>query len=644
MQSILKQFLTPAAWIASIAAFVGVAGLAFNVFLSLMVGAQVANQSSVTEHFGAGASLLAPGVMYAVDLGASILYVVVFFLVVWFALILAVRLAVAAAHLVVKYLVRISEIVGRSSRMRGLQKILPKRVLAEAISKSSRFVHDNWLLGGVKHVWESRRVVFTFVALVVAAFVMTLWIPYVEAQRYLEELSRAAKQSVLPRPDAEDDRTVALRVKRARFPVLSFLSTVPNRWLDIEHEGYSSSANWFGQGASGLKQVVSSVPIWDAVDNLLARPKLVVIGLNDKVMRPMLTVALYSDTVVLYDFLYDNNVDDKVLYPLRTFKQSGITNVTAINPGIRTAGENPKPIFSILTAACGRNPLAVSQSDGEEERLRKKEISTECNKATWSDASACIRREFINLDVLRCQQNEASAADGKPESEGSRKLELSFAPEAMQLVKTSLEALAERASTFFVVSPPAAYAGRWAKCERLSNWASPENGIEFKKGSADLRSERRHGLAFGRGAATTASEWDVFSRVMDEWVAASIKAQSRRGDEQPVLFLIGRASQDGANVYNYRLTERRALAVRQALLDRYATSTAQARRLRKARLVTDEMDGERNWIIALGEGESVLAPEEMIDNTKTRRVDARLCFVSREEPPKDRYAANVKTP
>lgn len=199
--ALVSKFLTPTAWIAGIIGLVGLAGLAFNTFLSLLVGARIANYSSTGEHFGSGAGLFFPGIVYTLDLLVAGLYILLVLILVWLLLVLVIKLAFAAVYWFLRLLVWAS----RERQKKGMQPWLDEtkvKKTADDLKNGTPFVLD-WSLGMLTTTrtslsWTRRRLawIFTFTFLVAIAFFLTLWVPYSEANRYKFELGEAAEASL----------------------------------------------------------------------------------------------------------------------------------------------------------------------------------------------------------------------------------------------------------------------------------------------------------------------------------------------------------------------------------------------------------------------------------------------------------------
>ena len=163
----------------------------------------------------------------------------------------------------------------------------------------------------------------------------------------------------------------------------------------------------------------------------------------------------------------------------------------------------------------------------------------------------------------------------------------------------------------------AAPGDKWALCEpALADWDRADFSIQFQNGKWRLDGPTRNDLDGGETAEQT---WETLKAIFEDWADQIISIRALGPKEGDVfLFLVGRASENGRVDANLLLAERRAAAVKRALLD-----LARPRNW-------DAAEIDEAHIIAVGDGETGLAPFEDTSSPVTRRVDARLCFVPRK--------------
>lgn len=501
--------------------------------------------------------------------------------------------------------------------------------------------------------WPSKYgrswILIVFVAAGVAGF-FAFWIPTSEAKRYRNDLRSAASLSFGTQQNPKDIPEAEPRPStRSQLPILSGLGYL----VDPEApRGLRDLQSAFGLGALTIRNWLEDPDDGTAFSALVHRPKLVTVAFRSEkgTLRPMLSVAEYGGALVLYDFLLDDEWDDDIIYPIRTIAQSDIRSTTAIDPSGRTPADvleglgkqkGALPIVAILVAACGLDPMAnleANDSDSEARKAAKKRIKDECS---GTDFKTCIRKQFVQEDVIACRARDLERPEELVErDQAPQAIYISWPPnptgsDFTQRLTEVGERLADLIEAQPVPPPPPPVflfqeisvagqapgrSGRWQGCSQLTSWRKTVAGLEFAKGSALLEGPLRHGLVLdGKATDDKEAAWAEFERILDGWLAEVAAERGKRPDSQKVLFLIGQASVDGRNSFNLALTERRAHAVREFLVRRREA-------LIDSGLITDPgARSERIWIIPFGEGESIQAPDELIDSNSMRRVDAYLC-------------------
>ena len=641
----LKGLLAPAAWAATLGALVALAGVTFNTVLSLLVGARLASHSTLYGHFSAGAGLLPVALVHAADFVMAAIYTISglgLFIV-----------ASAAGSLVLASLIVLA--LDAASRVLSGRRLgdVGSRVLAEKVIAEGRRRFRIWrpvrtpaIVARPPRRWLLRSWLLILVTASAVAAFFVFWAPFVEATRFRDDLKTAATSS-LERPS-----TAGRTGREKMFPILSKLGSARQdtgtlsgfAWLDTK---FRAPAGWVSS------QVEEWGTAWN-LDKLIHRPKLVTVSFRSEkgALRPMLTVAEYGGTLVLYDFLLDAKGGDNVIYPIRTVSQSDIRSTTAIDPrSYLTEGDDdpagaiaPLPILAILTAVCGIDPrtaFETNDQDSDTVRVTKERIRLECMEGS-RDFPSCIRKQFVREDVLACRARDLEQPEELVQRENPAPLQsiyISWPPNPAGSDFTQrLTELGERLADLIEAQPvppppPPVFLfqeasvpgqapgrpGRWQGCVQMASWRNSGTGLEFAKGSALLEGPLRHGLVLDGVTTDRGAAWTAFEQVVDTWLAEAAAERGERPNDQKVLFLIGQASVDGGNSFNLALTERRAHAVREILVRRREA-------LIDAGLITDPgKPTERIWIIPFGEGESIQAPDELIDSNSLRRVDAHLC-------------------
>ncbi len=149
---------------------------------------------------------------------------------------------------------------------------------------------------------------------------------------------------------------------------------------------------------------------------------------------------------------------------------------------------------------------------------------------------------------------------------------------------------------------------------------TPPNSNQLRYGTYSLAGPKKNALKF-TSTPTGASQWEVLEAIVEDWIKDAAEYHIANPADFPVLFLVGRATENGGVDRNLRLTEQRATAVRSMII-----ASTNPKVLHEAGLSPDERFTKDGYsIIAIGEGESVLAPASMITHTGNRRVDAYLC-------------------
>lgn len=412
-----------------------------------------------------------------------------------------------------------------------------------------------------------------------------------------------------------------------------------------------------------------------ALNHASQRPRLVSLKLkdDDEYLRPMLLVLDFGDELILYDFLADDVPADGRIYPIRTVKAADVAAVvssyTYDDPHTKqtdpSTGE-PIEVGQIGTVSAARGLIrAVCGKAG----LDLPVVEVALAPSTWLEEFKYVTQYHVDGDHISCGDVPEEAA--KPvvfelgdrtvatlDTTALRLAELASgyvkaaadSATAMQaLTKGYVQAAANSSAAVKAVAdaianwkgpdaqpPPTASPNpapiyilnlvncdgngavpgdKWALCEpALADWDKADFSIQFQNGKWRLDGPTRNDLDAGE---TAERAWETLKAVFEDWADQIISIRALGPKEGDVfLFLVGRASENGRVDANLLLTERRAAAVKRALVD---------------------LARPRNWdltglddahVIAVGEGETGLAPFEDTSSPTTRRVDARLCFVS----------------
>lgn len=361
------------------------------------------------------------------------------------------------------------------------------------------------------------------------------------------------------------------------------------------------------------------------------KPQLVSLKLKSTAgyLRPMVRIVTYGKYIILYDFITRESEQTKGIYPLRVVQREDIAGW--VSAGALKPGQGRFALHELIRAIC----------------LEPKE-SAEDGKLSWED----VRNDYLDGDYISCATADEPTVHDAGDDETDRLLGdiltslenisgtvADLAANEQALGRTLGDSLAiltttmgevvlrlsdpEPPSTNIVVNvpdrthPQSPVNGRWDHCtEELSSW-SREAGIQFRNGRWLLEGPDNNHLVPN---PTTAGSWQLFESLLELWTEQIILAQEWADyPGRPYLVLIGRASENGDVLFNARLTERRAMSVKKALL-----SAARPLNWEETGLTAAQ-------IIAVGEGETVLVPTEDVSAGSARRVDARLCFVEAGE-------------
>lgn len=416
-----------------------------------------------------------------------------------------------------------------------------------------------------------------------------------------------------------------------------------------------------------------------AINHAGQRPRLVSLQLRGDplYLRPMILILDFGSELILYDFLADSSPDDGRIYPIRTVRAEDVAAIVSAatydSPDddefdastgsyVRAGSIGPtSAVRGLIAAACGNlesKPAAeptVASTDGEKLWLSEfhylashhiRSHHVVCEEPTDDAPGAAavfdlsertllsLKQAGLGFGALADRYIEATASSASA-VQASVDANRQAAADSSAAMRAVAEAIANRKSAGDHLSEPATASvpvyilnllngfeqrsggeDKWAQCEpALAAWDRTDFGLQFQNGKSRLDGPTQNDLEETR---TSTGTWETLEAVFDDWAEQIIAIRSLNPKEgEAFLFLIGRASENGDVGVNLRLTERRAAAVKRALLD-------------VARPVNWYATGiDDTHVVAIGEGETGLAPFEDISSASARRVDALLCFVPR---------------
>jgi len=689
---IFDHLLAPATWVAAIAAFVGFVGLVFSTCVSLLIGARVSAYSAPGDYFGIGAGLMIPGMTYVFDALAAAVYLFLLAGLAWLVVVYLLRTGIytyrdilgARIRSAVRNKKKNSTLETRLALLQTRFDFLGEPDLGMRSVAGAGFTHS------IKRIAK----LLTLTSLLVIAAVFAFWIPFSEAQRYRCSIITYASASLTKPAAAveynEDLRCDSYRATDVNLPISNWIGTLlPGlfgegaRWIGDTVAKASEVIPIRALLAQPRLVIVSvddqtslrpMLTVAEYADNIILYDFLFDPDLRDQFINPTRMIgrdaAKSISSIDLRGVIYESGPENA---PVSRVSRS--------------------PILAILNTACGREidkDFDETTTDDDDIRVVRRTIAEDCLNDDAGKVQACIKNEFLDVNKLLCAPRRlvgpraASSAEQRLTAveEGILELKVKMENNAAQTDKivsatvalagffTKVEPkLAEigdlgidslikleksvsdvnealkvdiqtrsQVSNHYVVVSGGADGGRWANCEHLIGWHEDGNGIEFENAQSLLQGPNRHSLVFSRDRDTqTRSEWEVFDDILNSWIERIVEFLPPQPipNWRPVLFLVGQASENGSVEFNLRLTEKRAAAVRKLLLQKLAQDPKKAEKLFSAGLLRnfpmrDTSEREESSIIAMGEGESMLAPASLTSNWETRRVDAELCF-AREE-------------
>lgn len=462
--------------------------------------------------------------------------------------------------------------------------------------------------------------------MLIAGIVLALLVPMTQAKHFYEELRVQAELSSGLRTPESATSTSLDRCENSRgwskYLASSYVAARLPDW---------TLQSWPGRVFSGFACTTRTWVREAELGHLMMQPELVSLRTKgDRVLRPMLQISDFGSTYTFYDFLYDDHLEDTDVTPLVALPVADIIRATSFDPFASTEGEDVPPgpaarvpTLSVIAAACGWSS----------EQVRSEYGSETCFKKTGAEKLVCLRDFIVSRSDDGCSPTEISTSKTKlPEAQPDGPTIAGLLTELVKAVRSLPAPTRQETPTIIYyysamqsfVANGGTSGARWSDCTQLTPWSDGETPLQFSNGAAKLAGPRDNGLVIADAGQprNSAAAWNRLQSILNHWII-ELEALSIAPDAKPVLFLVGRASENGEVRYNLNLTERRASAVKSIL-----RSPTYASRLAKVGLMDPTRAAEFPdgiAILAIGEGETALAPAEMPNTERSRRVDAYLC-------------------
>lgn len=659
MQALIEKFWVFGRWVivpvSFVIAFLCLSGFVFTIYLSAAIGFKIPYQPSLSEYFSIGVTLLVPIASAFIDLIILISTIIIYIL---FALIFILSAFIATYYLC-KYSILIVEYAGHLTTGNILYKDFYEKKLERLYNAMGGLEQNNALSAGCVACGAVSRVLAAVWRLVVllgsvtvggvliAALLFGAFAATVESERYFDKLVEYPQR--------------LLEAEESEAGPAETMESLSGRGLGISEVISLIKPNYMKEKVEFWRE--RFMKFVEKYNRLYANPRLIVINIGEgKYIRPTILISELDKYYILYDFIFDDRGSDNQIYPIILFEKSDVKYVIGTElQSTRTeasAGQrqNFRSLRDLLAAACGRDTLSDKVKWTDRSKLKQDLIgimegmNLNCGDSPPTESVA--DKESENSSLIFLSQNlesgsrqvddaakrveEASRSISKLadearlflENNGKFEVELSNSLAKVHDALSTLDGtVANRGSTTFLRNEPRFFFSivndkdpsvvvrvSDGECSRLERWDHTA-GIFFDYDRFRLGDPKTNDLVAKKGGP--GEVWSLLEAVFERWGQEIVALRGAKRDPtlKPVVYLYGRASDEGRPGYNLDLSEMRALSVQGALRTFAQTSET----WKAAGVNSDDI-----FAIATGEGD--LVPGDRPSLPSMRRVDAEVCF------------------